>query len=127
VILGESAVIESTFILKRGLHRYRWRAEYEGVNLSHEGEGGGGGGETWRALAEPLEVFNFDFTDIDTLQAAACHLDFQLTAGGIFNAVAFWFDLKVDENETLSTSPYGEKGQTWQQVLPLAYFIKPVL
>jgi hypothetical protein len=35
----------------------------------------------------------------------------------VFNAMAFWFDLQLDDEEELSTSPYGAKGQTWQQAV----------
>jgi hypothetical protein len=35
---------------------------------------------------------------------------------GVFNAVAMWFELHLDEETSLSTSPYLEKGPTWQQV-----------
>lgn len=31
--------------------------------------------------------------------------------------MAFWFDLQLDDEEELSTSPYGAKGQTWQQAV----------
>lgn len=30
--------------------------------------------------------------------------------------MAFWFDLNLDHEHTLSSSPYGEKGATWPQV-----------
>lgn len=33
----------------------------------------------------------------------------------MFNAVAMWFELRLDEEATLSTSPYLDKGPTWQQ------------
>ena len=36
-------------------------------------------------------------------------LDLAVTAGGICNAVAFWFELHLDEETHISTSPYSEK------------------
>ena len=38
-------------------NRYRWRSEYEGVEL-------GECRELWKPLAEPVEVFCFDFYDM---------------------------------------------------------------
>lgn len=35
---------------------------------------------------------------------------------GVCNAVAMWFQLHLDEEVSLSTSPYQDKGPTWQQV-----------
>ncbi len=39
-----------------------------------------------------------------------------LPQAGVFNAVAMWFELHLDEETQLSTSPYLDKGPTWQQV-----------
>lgn len=35
----------------------------------------------------------------------------------MFNAVAMWFELNLDEETSLSTSPYIDKGPTWQQAV----------
>ncbi len=35
----------------------------------------------------------------------------------MFNAVAMWFELHLDEDISLSTSPYLDKGPTWQQAV----------
>ena len=44
-------------------NRYRWRSEYEGVEL-------GECRELWKPLAEPVEVFCFDFYDMQVSKPA---------------------------------------------------------
>ena len=47
-------------------------------------------------------------------------MSFEITEEGTFNAIAFWFDLELDEETTLTTNPFaehGEKGATWQQAV----------
>ena len=47
-------------------------------------------------------------------------ISFEITEEGTFNAIAFWFDLELDEETTLTTNPFaehGEKGATWQQAV----------
>jgi len=77
----------------------------------------------WKALAAPQPVFDFDLNTQDPLrdfQPADRQLSFTITAAGVWNAVAFWFDLKLDEHTTLSSSPYlqdaGRPSTTWKQV-----------
>ena len=92
-------------------NRWRWRSDYEGVEL-------GRNKDHWRPLAEPTKVFSFDFYDVQQ-----CALDnqniltFDITTDGVCNAVAMWFKLHLDDEISLSTSPYEEKGPTWQQTV----------
>lgn len=45
-------------------------------------------------------------------------LDLHITHAGVMNAVAMWFELQLDEETMLSTSPYLlGKGATWQQAV----------
>ena len=37
------------------------------------------------------------------------HLELPVDVGGIFNAIAFWFELHLDDRTTLTTSPYSDK------------------
>ena len=94
-------------------NRWRWRDTYEGHNLERcKGD--------WRPLGEPFRVFDFDFAQIgpETLTPGHVAKDVAVTAPGVFNAIAFWFELRLDENNVLSTSPHdGTKGQTWQQAV----------
>ena len=67
-----------------------------------------------------MQVFDFDFADVgpDTLAAAQMAHDVTVHTPGVFNAIAFWFELRLDADNTLSTSPHdGTKGQTWQQAV----------
>lgn len=92
-------------------NRWRWRPDYEGVELGKRRQ-------DWKPLAEPMEVFSFDFYDIQRAVAVnEALLDFEITAPGVCNAVAMWFDLHLDEETTLSTCPYVDKGPTWQQAV----------
>lgn len=70
-------------------------------------------------LAEPIQVFSIDFQDWQhNMQPAEAILGVDFTQAGVFNAVAMWFDLHLDEESSLSTSPYLEdKGPTWQQAV----------
>ena len=94
-------------------NRWRWRPEYEGVDLERRRD-------RWRPLAPPVEAFRFDFADVtpETLRPDARELVARVDAHGTCNAVAFWFELRLDRRRSLSTSPHdGTKGQTWQQAV----------
>ena len=92
-------------------NRWRWRPDYEGVELVHCRD-------AWTPLADPVEVFSFDFYEVErSMQPEEAVLDFKISKDGVVNAVAMWFDLHLDEENTLSTSPYAEKGPTWQQAV----------
>ena len=95
------------------LNQYNWRADYEGVNLDINGE-------LWAALSDPLQVFDFDFNDIAANSVpASVSFDACVTHSGVLNAVSLWFELQLDEQETLTTCPNG-KGGTWQNAV---YFV----
>ncbi len=51
------------------------------------------------------------------MQAIERLMEIPITRGGVFNAVAFWFELQLDETITYSTSPYTNQGKTWQQAV----------
>lgn len=99
-------------------NRWRWRDEYEGINLEKDKT-------KWRPLSEIKKVFDFDFYKVSaqTLAPESKPLRFKINENGTCNAVAFWFELDVGTDKkgnkvTLSTSPHdGTKGQTWQQAV----------
>jgi predicted RNA methylase len=69
-------------------------------------------------LAEGAEVFNIDFSDIEsglleTVAAFVCHRH------GRFDGVAGWFDLELGANVFLSTSPSSEPTHWRQCIFPL--------
>ena len=95
------------------VNRWRWRPDYEGVDLN-------GCRGAWTPLAEPTEVFLFDFYEHEANMVPAQRaMRIPIHTDGVLNAVAFWFELHLDEETTLSTSPHGAKGRTWQQAVQL--------
>ena len=96
-------------------NRWRWRADYEGVELGRKKNM-----HVWTPLADPVKVFSFDFADIQKCAEDSRNLlTFETTVDGTCNAIAMWFNLYLDEEDTilLSTSPYEDKGPTWQQAV----------
>ena len=116
----EDDVIESFAFDFSHANRWRWREEYEGVDLESAANA-----KKWRPLSAPFPFFAFDFYDVSpsTLAPEEKKIRAPIVADGTCNAVAFWFELELgaDANGdaiTLSTSPYdGTKGQTWQQAV----------
>ncbi len=96
-------------------NRWRWRKDYEGINLERERHA-----KRWTPLAPPAEAFSFDFKAVtaETLRPEAMDVTFQIDRPGVFNAIAFWFELHLNDDVRVSTSPHdGTKGQTWQQAV----------
>ena len=94
-------------------NRWRWRSDYDGINLELCRD-------RWKPLAPWKEVFDFDFNKyMENLQPAQNVLEFDIDQDGVFNAIAFWFTLQLDEETELSTSPHvgTQKGKTWQQAV----------
>lgn len=68
------------------------------------------------ALGPPVEAMGFDFYDWQAnMQPAEVALRLRVTQAGVWNAVAFWFDLQLDEENQLSTSPYSSN-KVWVRV-----------
>jgi predicted RNA methylase len=96
-------------------NRWRWRADYEGVELGKKNNM-----HAWMPMANPVKVFSFDFADIQKCAEDSQNLlTFEVNADGTCNAIVMWFNLYLDEEDTilLSTSPYEDKGPTWQQAV----------
>lgn len=81
------------------------------------------GSPQWLPLASPKLAFEFDFNCSDPMtafQPATQQLNFELDAAGVCNAMAFWFELQLDEHTCLSNSPYCKvqsgSSTTWKQV-----------
>ena len=94
-------------------NRWRWRSDYGGINLECCQD-------KWKPLAPWKPVFDFDFNKyMENLQPAQKSLEFEINEEGVFNAIAFWFKLELDDVTELTTSPYDGalKGKTWQQAV----------
>jgi hypothetical protein len=79
-------------------------------------------GSNWKPLGPAQPVFHFDFNTPDPLtafQPAEQQLHLSIDTPGVLNAVAFWFELQLDEQTSLSSSPYvahTRPSTTWKQV-----------
>jgi len=94
-----------------GLDAFARRADYEEVDLA-------GDPAAWRALGPPVAVAAFDFREAEAhLEPWGAELALPVDAGGTCNAVAFWFDLHLDSETTLRTSPLAGRGGTWRQAV----------
>jgi len=71
--------------------------------------------EPHRVLSEPFEIARFDFRHLPN-EAAPRPLTIQATADGTAQAVAFWFDLHLDDAITLSSAP-GSDSKHWRQAV----------
>jgi len=70
-----------------------------------------------RNLSEVIEVFTFDFSQVYE-QGSEESLTFPILLDGIIHAVVFWFELWLDQEIKISTSP--QTGYThWQQAIQL--------
>jgi len=76
--------------------KYRWEPGYEGVRLD---------ALPHRVLTKPRRVFEtfFDGGGGEGLQEGL--LKFEVVADGLLNAVAFWFDLHLDEESSITSAP----------------------
>ena len=97
-------------------NKYRWDSTYRATKLADEPD--------VRVLTKPKRVFEFflqqrerdangekssHFAAAPTRETVA---RLETVASGYLNAVAFWFDLHMDEKETITTAPrgYGKGG-----------------
>lgn len=74
----------------------------------------------WRALAAPLEAFEFDFKNTtEPPRQVDKVLEFRVPETGVCNAVAVYFELELDERRHLSTGPDARRTHWPQQVFVL--------
>jgi len=79
-------------------NKYRWNNTYEGTYMRDE---------RYRILTKPKKVFEFFFDDSQKSKGRETVLKVETIAHGYLNAVCFWFDLHMDEEETITTAPPG--------------------
>ena len=95
-------------------NKYRWDSTYRATRLADEEH---------RVLTKPKRVFEFFLQERDEngdeevrFVGGASNREtvarLETVASGYLNAVAFWFDLHMDERETVTTAPpgYGKGG-----------------
>ena len=92
-------------------NKYRWDSTYRATRLADEADG--------RILTKPKRVFAFFLQEREregrgarAPSARETVARLETVASGYLNAVAFWFDLHMDEKETITTAPrgYGKGG-----------------
>lgn len=74
--------------------------------------------DTVISASDNVEMAQQPPDELDSLSASASSAE---PVPIVCNAIAFWFELHLDESTTLSTSPYANdglrKGPTWQQAV----------
>ena len=82
----------------------------------------------YRALSEPFDVFDFDFsTDGPTPDEK--ELIVPTIAEGIAGAVLFWFDLRMDKSTWIGNAPQSSDALKWKQglqFLPELHIASPI-
>jgi len=86
-----------------GLERYRVEDAYNQVYLKTIPH---------KKLSEELTIHNFDFTKVyppmPFIDPEKIQLDVEASADGEVHGIAFWFDLNMDDEITVSSGPDGE-------------------
>ena len=77
-----------------GFPCYRWAKEYEAVDLADVPH---------RRLTAPARVFEYFFEGAPRGRGRENILKLPVTASGTLTAVAFWFDLHLDAEESITT------------------------
>ena len=98
-------------------NKYRWDSSYRATRLSDEKH---------RPLTKPKRVFEFFLDQKKQVQLNNSNatsresvVRLETINAGYMNAVVFWFDLHMDEKETITTAPvgYGKGGVVLQEEL----------
>jgi hypothetical protein len=80
--------------------------------------------ESHRVLSDVFEMARFDFRRLPTEERTQS-IRIGAIADGTAQAVAFWFDLQLDDVITLSTAPGGDS-KHWRQALTFFDRDRPV-
>ena len=86
---------------------YRYHPDYSSINLSRANH---------KKLSQPFDVFFFDFRN-PVLNPEVKEIIVPVTHDGALNAVVFWFELFLDEETTLTTSPSAQEKTAWNQAI----------
>ena len=82
----------------------RWDKGYENCRM---------GTIPHKRLTEPCKVFDFCFDGVSKVRGRDNLLKLRVTADGTLNAVAFWFDLHLDSQASITSGAlYGSLPQT---------------
>lgn len=82
--------------------------EYSGYHLAKT---------EYKALSSIAPIFNFDFTKDSENESV--EIEFLVTESGTCHAVAYWYELQLDENTIISTAPHLPQLSCWKQAVEL--------
>ena len=71
----------------------------------------------YRALSTPKKVFEFNFKNITS--EGTLPLELEVTESGLCHAIAYWFELQLDEKTVISTAPNLPRRSCWKQAVQL--------
>ena len=83
--------------------------EYVGIHLDKV---------KYRPLSLPTPIFTFDFYNLPDKESIP--IDLAVVADGVLHAIAFWFELYLDDDTVLSSGPGLAKLSSWKQAVQLA-------
>ncbi|MBC7693482.1 MAG: 50S ribosomal protein L11 methyltransferase [Methylotenera sp.] len=78
----------------------------------------------YRALSAPKQVWDFDFHHLPGTETKP--IEFEVTEDGLCHAVAFWYELQLDETTTVSTAPGQAALSCWKQAILLNETPRPL-
>ena len=84
--------------------KYRWDSQYHPIDASRSCH-------TFKILTDPVKVTEIFFDSENRKNTREMLLKLQATRPGILNGVLFWFDLHLDDLETISNGRY-----TWHGI-----------
>ena len=90
---------------------YRWSKEVRPVNLREE---------EYVQMSEVFDIFVFDFAEAGVEQQVE-EMEIIISRDGVVSALVLWFDLILDEEIVVSTSPFGDPDRTLALGQGLAY------
>ena len=80
------------------INKYRWDSDYQTTRL---------GAIEHRRLTKPTKVFELFFDGVRKSRGREAVLKLPVIEDGILNAIVFWFDLHLDDTETITSAPFG--------------------
>jgi len=81
---------------------YRWQKEVRPINMRLQ---------QYTQLTEVFDIFVFDFAEDSPTQQVE-NMEIVISKDGIVSALVLWFDLILDEEIVVSTSPFGPPDRT---------------
>ncbi len=75
----------------------------------------------YRKLSAITPIFDFDFHKIPGSESIP--IEFDIVESGICHVVAFWYELQLDQDTTISTAPHLPQLSCWKQAVQL--LVKP--